>query len=553
MKRRLHPHSILWLLPFALVFVPQVLPRFWGDSLTNDEPMEITNGYFYLTQGDVLSHHRHPPFSEALSALPLLALHLKGPATYSDAIDRALAFFFKDNLDLLQAMTIGGRMPSLLFGLGIGFLIFILTRSQPLAVCLSALGLWAFNPTFSAFSGLALADIPVSFFFLAAVMAFEHCRHNDSWKSGLLAGVLAGMAVTSKFSALVLIPTFLLLELLSGKSLARPQKNKKGRAGVASRWAWGAAGFALWIFFLYLPGTLLLPGHLSPFNYFWQGFMDMASYKDHPVYFMGSVGRENHLAYFPVAFLLKNPLPFLAFLAVGFGLMAARRIQLPFWRWIPGLTLVLVILPVQDLGVRYLLPAFPFFILVAAAAFGWFWERTGRRKIWRIPLLALALFQMAVVGASFPHAISYFNELVPAERKLYWLGDSNLDISQDLGRLSKTAQQRGWKKVKLAYFGGSDPSAYGIPWEPWRERDLKGPEPGEVYAVNAGFFQLAPTFYPETLPIATGWLSQTPPTGQINDTWYYFEVPGNPTPAQGDILFSAPFQQHRGYAPAAPP
>ncbi len=250
-----------------------------------------------------------------------------------------------------------------------------------------------------------------------------------------------------------------------------------------------------------------------------------------------------------MAFLLKSPLPFLALLATGLVLAALRKIRFPAWQWVPGLLFFAAIVPVQDLGVRYLLPAYPFFILMAAQAAGWLWERAGQGAAWKLLLAGLALFQAASVGLNFPHSISYFNELVPSERKFSWLGDSNLDIGQDLGRLAQTARQRGWKKVKLAYFGGVDPTAYGLDWEPWREGDLTGPRAGSVYAVNVSFFQLAPVFYPPTLPIATGWLSGARPSGRINDTWYYFEIPGKPKPDQGAFLDSAPFLQNRGYAP----
>lgn len=318
---------------------------------------------------------------------------------------------------------------------------------------------------------------------------------------------------------------------------------------ISSRWLWGLGGCGLWIFLLYLPGTLALPDHLSPFHYFWDGFKAMADYKGHPVYFMGRVDRENHWAYFPVAFLLKNPLPFLGLLVLGFVLAALRRLALPLWQWLPGLLFCAAILPTQDLGIRYLLPAYPFFILVAAGAAGWLWKKAGSKPFWRIPLVGLALYQAASVGFNFSHAISYFNETVSSEAKFYWLGDSNLDIGQDLGRLARLAGKEGWGKVKLAYLGGADPSAYGLNWEPWREEDLKGPQPGAVYAVNASFFQLAPAFYPEALPIAAGWISQAAPSGKLGDTWYYYRIPGASRPGQGNFLPSVPYQQRRGYTP----
>ena len=52
----------------AAAFLVQALPGLWENSLTNDEPMEISNGYFYLVTGDVTSHHRHPPFGVGLQA-----------------------------------------------------------------------------------------------------------------------------------------------------------------------------------------------------------------------------------------------------------------------------------------------------------------------------------------------------------------------------------------------------------------------------------------------------------------------------------------------------
>lgn len=549
-QKAVKPHSCLWFVLFSVLFAVQIIPRFWGDSLTNDEPMEITNGYFYLTHGDVLSHFKHPPFSKALEALPLLALHLNEPQRSGDAIDRAYAFFFRANPGRLQAMTLGGRLSSLLLGWGIGILLFRITRRRPLPVFLCALGLWAFDPTISAFAGLAMADIAVSFFFLASVLAFQRSQETGSWKSALLAGVLSGMAVTCKFSALVLLPVYLILEIAPYLGKFRKPLKSKDWHFLRSRWFGGLGGFGLWVFLIYLPGTFALPDHLSPFRYFWDGFQDMAHYHGHPVYFMGRVGPENHWAYFPVAFLLKNPLPFLGLLGLGFVLAVLHRLSSPLWQWLPGLLFFAAILPTQDLGIRYLLPAYPFFILVAAGAFGWLWEKAGSKPFWKIPLAGLALFQVASVGLNFPHAISYFNETVSPEGKFYWLGDSNLDIGQDLGRLAELAREDRWGKVKLAYLGGADPSAYGLNWEPWREEDLKAPQPGSVYAVNASFIQLAPAFYPESLPVAAGWLSQAAPSGKVNDTWYYYRIPGTPKPGAGPFLSSVPYQQRRGYVPA---
>jgi len=155
---------------------------------------------------------------------------------------------------------------------------------------------------------------------------------------------------------------------------------------------------------------------------------------------------------------------------------------------------------------------------------------------------------------NFPGHISYFNEFISPVRKMGLLADSNLDWGQDHRRVAREARSRGWGIVKMAYLGGVDPSVYGTLWEPWRQSDLKGPKPGTTYLVNLSFFQLAPIFYPETMPIASGWLVETPPTGKIADSWVYFEVPGKAPPVEPSdpILASVPFQQKRGYAPHPP-
>src|SRR5208282_3389859 len=102
--------------------------------------------------------------------------------------------------------------------------------------------------------------------------------------------------------------------------------------------------------------------------------------------------------------------------------------------WVPPLVFFLALLPAQNLGVRYLLPAFPFLFLIAGESLAWIWARS---KPWafRATVGLLVLWQAGSVLANFPRAISYFNELVPPERKIYFLGDSNLDWGQDQKRL----------------------------------------------------------------------------------------------------------------------
>lgn len=540
---------LVWLLGFLLLYAALVLPRIFSESPTNDEPIDITNGYFYW-QGDVVSQSHHPPLPKLLQALPLRLLPLNtqvGPLS-PDYLARAYRFFFILNRDRFELMTRLARGVTLFMGLGLGCLLFFLARQSPRPVLLAAMGLWLFEPNLQAFSGLAVADLPVAFFFLAAVLAFQKHLENPGFKWAAAAGLLAGMAVTCKFSALVLIPIFLISEWLDrGKTKNSTRAFFRG----ASDWAWGASAFGAWIFILYLPGTLLLSDHRLPWSYFLEGLANMMGYSGfhHPSFFMGQAGRQDHWLYYPAAFLLKSAVPFLLLVFLGLYWGIQGKIPFPVWAWLPALLGFAVIVPVQNLGVRYLLPIYPFLILVAAAAAGKIWARKyeSGKNLGKILVLGLGLWQAVSLLANYPRMISYFNDFVPAESKINLLGDSNLDLNQDLGLLSQTAARKGWTRIKLAQYGLVDPSLYGTPWEPWTERDLRGPQPGLVYAVNASFLQLAPVFYPGLIPIASGWMASTPPSGQVGDTWFYFEIPGTPGPDASPALPSV--QTLRNHAP----
>ncbi len=560
MKASPKPSSILLYLFFVLLFSVQVVPRFWWDSLTNDEPSDITNGYYYLTKGDVVTPHNHPPLAGALNALPLFFMNLKTPPFFGDVIDRGHFFIFNWNLDQLESITVWARSISWVMGCALGFLLYWVTRRERV-FSTAVLFLWALNPTLGALSGLAKTDIAPAFFFFLAVLVFRQSQGKKTPKFWAAAGAAAGMAVTSKFYCLVLIPIFLALEFLEpDKSFAFKKRGLKHLRSLGPEWMWGTAGFFGWVFLLYLPASLLLLDHREPFAYFFEKFKEdvVFSRNPFPVYFLGASGLESHWYYLPVAFVLKEPLPFLFLLGLGIALALGKKTIIPPWQWLPPLFFFLAVLPTLNLGERYLLPCFPFFFMLGGHGAAWMWKKSGGKASanWKLAVGALMLWQVTSVALNFPHTISYFNELVAPDQKIRFLADSNLDWGQDLKRLAATAKERQWPKVRLAYMGGVDPKVYGLDWEPWRKSDLSGPQPGMVYVVNASFFQLAPTAYPPTRAIALSWMNEKPATGKVADSWYYFEIPGEPRAPEKDLpLVSAPFLQYRGYTPyrAIPP
>ena len=504
-----------------------------------------------------MTPHNHPPLGSALQAIPLLGMGLKTLPYTGDVIDRGHLFTFQWNLGRLEAMTRASRTVSWLLGLGIGFLLWRMTRER-LVLSAAVLFFWAMDPASSALSGLAKTDIAPTFFFFLAVLSFDRSQREPSLFNSIVTGVLTGLAVNAKFYCLVLLPAFLILEFLFYRQKENVLFLKERRIEIRDRWIHGAGSFLMVTFLIFLPATILLPGHHQPFSYVIDKFKEDLVFAQNPfpVFFLGNSGLDSHWYYLPVAFLLKEPLPFLFFLAASFGLALRQKIQIQPWQWVPALVFFLALLPSLNLGVRYLLPAFPFIFLIAGEGVDWVWNnasREGFRKLPRVAVILMVLWQVGSVAWSYPGMIGYFNEVVPRNQKIHYLADSNLDWGQDQKRLGETARQRGWPKVHLAYFGGIDPGFYGLDWQPWTTSDLAGPQPGTVYVINATFLQLGPVAYPPTRPIALGWIADKTPTGKVGDSWYYFEIPGKPVEKANDrMIVSVPFLQYRGYIPYGP-
>ena len=390
-----------------------MLPNILENSPTADEPGDLTAGYFYW-QGDVLSDNAHPPLAKALQALPLKAFHLQDHLDpwAQDYLARNYDFFFVLNRSQFEPMLWSGRFVSLLFGLGLGILLFFASRTAPAVERLAVMTLFTFEPTLLAFSGLAVSDLPLAFFFFAAVLAFQKHLESPGPKWALIAGLLTALAAGCKFSALALLPLFLILEFLN----RRPKSKNHFRPFID--WASGSGAFLCLLFILYLPGSLRLSQAALPWSYFAAGLFNMAgqTHAFHATYFLGEAGHENHWLYYPAAFLLKSTNTVIILLLSGIFLAARKKISIKNWEWIPALLFFLAILPVQNLGVRYLLPAAPFFSsFLAGRTADWLWNLKLKKapRFGKLLTAGLLFWSLATALLNNANLISYFNDFVP--------------------------------------------------------------------------------------------------------------------------------------------
>jgi hypothetical protein len=138
-----------------------------------------------------------------------------------------------------------------------------------------------------------------------------------------------------------------------------------------------------------------------------------------------------------------------------------------------------------NIGIRYILPAFPFLFLLAGAYFTR--ERMGRPRL-AAGVLLLALYAGSQISA-YPDYLAYFNLFGGGPRKnRHLLGDSNIDWGQDLPGLKRFMEDGKIETISLAYFGRVDPEIYGISHRPFVGKRLA---PGYT-AVSVNYVQGRP-------------------------------------------------------------
>jgi hypothetical protein len=189
-------------------------------------------------------------------------------------------------------------------------------------------------------------------------------------------------------------------------------------------------------------------------------------------YLLGETYQGGRWYYFPVAFLLKTPLP--ALVLLGLALLVALRSRRRWWR-----ELVLISLPLAyfiismvnqiNIGYRHLLPILPFLYLFIARLAGPD-VRFGRSKRSKainagaIIVVVLLLWQVAGTLRVWPFHITFFNEVAGGPRNGYrYLADSNVDWGQGLKALRTYLEDQSWPDVQLSsYVFFIRPELYGI-------------------------------------------------------------------------------------------
>ena len=221
-------------------------------------------------------------------------------------------------------------------------------------------------------------------------------------------------------------------------------------------------------------------------------------------YFLGEVSASGWWYYFPVVFVLKEPLPsliliglalllsiwnickkirvnprlyllksaFRDYLGTHFAEFSMLAFIILYWAYSINSSL--------NIGVRHILPTMPFiYILTASGLKKWisrraiiiregFWEKLWsliinffKNSFKAILLAVLIIWYLIETLFVSPHFLSYFNQFGGGTDNGYqYVTDSNYDWGQDLKRLTQWVKEKNINKIAVDYFGGGNPKYY---------------------------------------------------------------------------------------------
>jgi dolichyl-phosphate-mannose-protein mannosyltransferase len=565
----------------AALFLALSVPALLGDSDTGDESMHLWAAYRQVAAGDFATGAWHPPVAKYLMAAPMLMLGARPPANverygFLTPWSEGYAFLHRAG-NSAAAVLWWPRVTVLLWGLLIVMSCYALSRRMfGRAGALVTLALVTCCPTLLAHAHLATTDVPGTAVFVLSVLCLTHLLEEPGAFRAAVFGVVLGVALGTKHNLILLIPVSIVLALAA--SLLAPLD-----AGAGLGWRRFARRFAplaslavaalaayttLWAVYqlrfapshdpsvrlTWAPPTPDLLGtsiafarahRLLPEAYLW-GIVRLDSFMraGHPAYAIGRYSSTGWLWYYPLAFLVKTPVPTLALFAWGLVATVRSLVAPGASRKRATVDKLCVLVPVAaywwvtvnsslDAGVRYLLPVLPLLAVLAGAVT----THPGAAAALRNRTIVAVLLVMTAggVASSAPYYLAYFN--LPSTAlfdRHFLLVDSNLDWGQDLGRLKRYMDEHHIDSVKLAYFGNASPRELGLrherlpafnlygfyepEWKPARSVD-----PGDWLAISAtcyvGDFAADRRYYLDRL-------GQLSPVTTIGHSILLFHIPG---------------------------
>lgn len=228
--------------------------------------------------------------------------------------------------------------------------------------------------------------------------------------------------------------------------------------------------------------------------------------------------------YFLGILAVKIPIPSILLLFAGIFRLVRSQLSTSVKGQIIGPVLIFLLiasfLNKINIGLRHVLPIFPFLFLIAGA---WSSSFQSSKKIsWTLKIMTVCIIAwLAHISLSnLPHHLSYFNQVAGSlENAARLTADSNLNWGQDNRRLAKYVRQQEIPKIYILSSANNFPELtyYGVVHEAAPNLNSQFPNPG-YYALDLHHFLL----YKHQ---NHSWFKTNAPIERIGSTYFLFYVP----------------------------
>ena len=432
--------------------------------------------------------------------------------------------------DLRLALSRAGNLP--FFWLAC-WMVFLWGRRilGPAGAALSVL-IFSMTPTVLAHAGLSTTDMGVTACFAAATYASVRLLEEPGPKRAAWLGVALGLMVLTKFSALAFYPGSN-RGLVIGSIPTGPLVSEITRL-LTARLSWiGLAALLglliIWAGYRFSFGKTVWIPFRVPFPELYSGVKSVMDHnaRGHLSYFLGELRKDGWWDYFPVLIAVKIPLGLL--ILAAFGLW--RRPERPSGAWpfalavaIPAAILAVAMPSRINIGIRHILPAFPFFAIIAAAGTLWLVQQS-RQRSWALWTAAAAAGWLVISSlAAHPDYLAYFNALAGDDPERIVV-DSDLDWGQDIKRLGQRLRDLNAPSVTFTPSISISLASHGFP--PHQQNDADAPAPG-WNAVQVMNWKLNRMGLPIDDPNGRTWPDVVKPTERVGRSILLYYIPPQP-------------------------
>lgn len=502
-------------------------------SFTIDEPSHLVSGYTFLSDGLqgiwTIARRNHPLLIDAWEAFPLFVAEPDIPLQEIEGFQKDFTTYTKHVMKRfypVESIEIAGRAQASLLTILLVAVAYRWGKDMGGSkVGLLAVTLLAFEPNLLAHGRIATNDVGLTALGTLTLFIGWRWWRRPSWSLTLLMSLLVTATLLAKASGVFYAAAFGLGILLAGVLTHKEKKfwYKFGSIVAFSfLWLWAAYGFS------WGPLTPDTPISVPAFQH-WKALFTQNEKAGERFVFAFGMRRHGHWWwYFPLAFVIKSPVPLLILLVGAITLWLRTRLKSGIYAVIPSIFALLyggvAVGFGMNIGYRHLLPILPFLVLFISKT-----VMPTRKDRWRYLLIGLLItWQILGTLRVTPNEITYFNEFVGGPKHGYrYLVDSNLDWGQSYKALKDWLNRHPGDRPKMAYFTLIPPEAYGIDYT------AIAPTPGgepitPTYRPAPGRYVISPNFLQGIFgphDEVYSWFLNFEPTAKVGNALFVYDVP----------------------------